>query len=83
MPSVKHAKAKTIKVILEQDSEQIMLTVQDDGIGFDLAETQDTFSLGLSSMKERALLVNGRLNIRSQPGKTRLTLSAPWSRGGP
>jgi signal transduction histidine kinase len=81
--AVKHAKAKTIKVILEQDSEQIMLTVQDDGIGFDLAETQDTFSLGLSSMKERALLVNGRLNIRSQPGKTRLTLSAPWSRGGP
>ena len=53
-----------------------------DGVGFDIAEASDTFSLGLSSMKERAVLVNGRLNIGSQPGKgTRLTLSVPRSRG--
>lgn len=78
---LKHAQADTVKIILEQVSDEILLTVHDDGAGFELSQTRDTFSLGLSSMQERATLVSGTLKIRSQPSRgTTVTLSVPTTR---
>lgn len=79
--ALKHAQATTVKIILEQVGDEILLTVHDDGVGFELSQTRDTFSLGLSSMQERATLVNGTLKIRSQPGRgTTVTLSVQNAR---
>jgi len=76
--AVKHAQAGKIEIEFSQKGEVLMLNVSDDGVGFDVAKVRDNFSLGLSSMNERAVLVNGALNIHSRPGEgTQVTLSVP------
>jgi signal transduction histidine kinase len=50
-----------------------VLQVKDDGIGFD--PTQPNRRFGVTGMRERALLVNGSLDIDSTPGSgTTLTM---------
>jgi signal transduction histidine kinase len=76
--AVKHAQASEIEIALEPSGQGLLLTVRDDGVGFDLAEVTDRFSLGLSSMRERAALVGGDLTINSRPGSgTTVTLTVP------
>ncbi len=56
----------------------ILLSIQDDGIGFDLSEAKATLGLGLSSLHERTQLINGIFSIKSQPGEgTIITVKAP------
>ena len=66
----KHARASSVKVVLEQESSGHTLEVVDDGVGF--ASTPPSESapghLGLTSMHERAEMVGGRLCVRSSPG---------------
>lgn len=81
----KHAQAATIWVRLKAVEEDIaMLDIQDDGVGFDLANVDAAYdnlgSLGMVNMRERAELVNGFLNITSTPGNgTRIRLVIPLS----
>jgi len=64
----KHARASTVKIRLHNGS-GIHLTVEDDGIGFDLAEiSRDGHGLGITTMQERASLINGTCEIISSPG---------------
>ncbi len=64
--SLRHSDATTITVLLEADSEGIVLTVTDNGSGFDTnAVKNDGF--GIEGMKERANLLGGRLDIDSDP----------------
>jgi signal transduction histidine kinase len=79
----KHACAEHISISLKGIDHDVLLSVQDDGIGFDWAEVQKQPGLGFSSMQERARLINGELSIQSQPDKgTVITLSVPFPRGG-
>jgi signal transduction histidine kinase len=64
----KHAQAGNACVILERRDEQVMLIVEDDGKGFDPDEKGGGGSMGLINMRERAALINGRLEIESAPG---------------
>ena len=74
----KHACANHVNVSLKGFDQGILLSIQDDGIGFDLAEARVTPGLGLSSLHERVRLINGELSIQSQPGKgTVITVKAP------
>lgn len=76
--ALKHAKATTIDVVLKTNEQKLKLIVRDDGVGFDVEEAKNRFSIGLSSMQERALLVNGTLDIRGRPGEgTMVTLTVP------
>jgi signal transduction histidine kinase len=76
--ALKHSGAKQIQVRLEQKNDKLLLVVHDNGVGFDVRKAGEHFSLGLSSMRERAMLVNASLEIASQPGSgTRVTLTAP------
>jgi signal transduction histidine kinase len=63
----KHACAENISVSLRGFDRDVILSIQDDGIGFDWAEVQEKPGLGLLSMRERARLIHGELAIRSQP----------------
>jgi PAS domain S-box-containing protein len=71
--AIRHAKAKTIAVEIRQERDRLWLTVRDDGAGFDpVAVGQQAAhgaSVGLLSMKERALLTDGGLEIDSSPGR--------------
>jgi two-component system, NarL family, sensor histidine kinase UhpB len=72
----RHSGAKRIDVSLGQLDSRVVLEVSDDGQGFAFAE--EAKGLGLSGMRERALLVDGTLEIDSRPGKgTTVRLQVP------
>jgi two-component system sensor histidine kinase UhpB len=64
--AVRHAHAAHIRVRLLRRSEGLELRVSDDGSGFDVEEGSGD-GLGMSGMRERALLVGGRLDVESRP----------------
>jgi signal transduction histidine kinase len=64
----KHACANHVSVSLKGSDYDILLSIQDDGIGFDVAGAKVTPGIGLSSLRERVRLVKGELSIKSQPG---------------
>ncbi|MCF6248154.1 MAG: PAS domain S-box protein [Desulfobacula sp.] len=64
--SLKHSCATTISVELKPDAEGIVLTIEDDGNGFDPKSDNEPTGFGLEGMKERANLVGGKLEISSQ-----------------
>jgi two-component system sensor histidine kinase DegS len=69
----KHARAKMAEVTLNMQPSRVSVVIKDDGQGFDVARTEANLhknkNLGLLSMRERAELEKGSLEIRSQPGR--------------
>jgi len=79
----KHACADHISVFLKHNGHDILLSVQDDGIGFDSAEIRDKPGLGFSSMRERASLMHGEFSINSHPERgTVIAVMVPLTRKG-
>ena len=77
--AVKHAQAKQITVTVEFGERHFMLTVADDGRGFDPANPPASAGgFGLVGMKERAQELNGQLKVHSAPDQgTEISLSIP------
>jgi len=74
--ALRHAEAGTVAVSLAADAEGVTLSVTDDGKGMPAELPGGT--AGISGMRERALLVGGRLTIDSPPrGGTRVRLRLP------
>lgn len=66
----KHSNAATIEVAVSQRDRKLVLTVADDGIGFDpLQLGTHHVGMGLLTMSERAAMMGGKLSIISSPGK--------------
>ena len=66
----KHSRAAHVDVILERRADQVVLIVEDNGVGFDPGDTGLTGQgLGLSGMQERASLVGATIQIESTAGK--------------
>jgi two-component system sensor histidine kinase UhpB len=66
----KHAKAKSVEIVLEKRDDLIVLIIEDDGDGFNTKNKKiRSKGLGLIGMKERAALLSGTLEIESAPGK--------------
>ncbi|MBZ0309978.1 MAG: hypothetical protein K8I82_28205, partial [Anaerolineae bacterium] len=68
----KHAEASRVTIKLRHQANFIMLSVNDNGRGFDRknqAQKKDRLSLGLTGLQERLALVGGELIIHSQPGR--------------
>ena len=77
--AARHSGATRVEVNLEPRDSQVRLEVADNGSGFAFAE--EGKGLGLSGMRERALLVGGTLDIDSRPGKgTSVVLEVPAER---
>jgi two-component system sensor histidine kinase UhpB len=74
--AARHSGATRIEVSLESHPGAVSLLVADNGSGFAFAE--EGKGLGLSGMRERALLVGGKFEIDSRPGKgTTVRLEVP------
>ena len=75
----KHAETDRVHVALECEGGFVRLRVRDWGRGFRLAEQTDGGGpgerVGLSSMRERAILLGGALEIRSEPGSGTLIMA--------
>ena len=74
-----HAQAKRAELILQLASNQIQVTISDDGKGFDAARSvQPGRRLGLAAMRDRAESLGGNLQIFSKPGRgVRVVVTAP------
>jgi signal transduction histidine kinase len=66
--TVKHAQAERVELRLEQEADEILLEVRDDGAGFDPAGSFPGH-LGLKSMREHVAHLGGTLRIESAPGE--------------
>ena len=74
---VSHAEARNVEVVIEQASEQVALTIEDDGQGFDIEDVADG-RFGLVGLNERARLLGGELTLESSTGVgTRLKVNVP------
>lgn len=80
----KHAEAQTVWVRLKSTDHQdvVLLEIQDDGVGFDVgavdAGYENRGSLGMVNMRERAQMLNGRMQLQSALGKgTRIRIYVP------
>jgi PAS domain S-box-containing protein len=65
----KHAGVKEAWVTLIATGSELLLRIQDKGIGFYPAAVRSERGLGLSSMEERVRLIQARLSILSAPGR--------------
>jgi len=81
---VRHAAARNVWIELSQSERVLELVVRDDGLGFDVAPTQEQAarrgSIGLLGMRERVQILGGSLDIESERGHgTRIRASFPVS----
>ncbi|MFT6021889.1 MAG: two-component system NarL family sensor kinase, partial [Saprospiraceae bacterium] len=69
--AIKYAKAKTINIQLVQRDNMIVLTVEDDGIGFDQNKIDEFLEngIGLRNINTRVTSLNGLFSIDTQKGK--------------
>jgi signal transduction histidine kinase len=67
----RHAEAQTVSIHLRALSNEIRISIKDDGVGFDAAAGNGAapFRLGLRGMEERALALGGKLEIKSAPAR--------------
>jgi signal transduction histidine kinase len=76
----RHAGVSAATVRLRPDTEYLQVEIEDAGRGLDRSGSRP--GLGVSSMKERARLVGGTLDLASPPsGGTRVTLRLPLTAG--
>lgn len=74
---VNHAYAQQVTLSLKVEKGSINLAIVDDGKGIDLDAVDFESSHGLVGMKERAAMVNGKLDVISSPGNgTKILFSA-------
>ena len=76
----RHANASQVNASLDINGDKIMMKIADNGKGFDISQTR-TKSLGLLGMKERTLMLKGKLDITSKPGEgTLVTITVPYEK---
>ena len=79
--AMRHSNARSARVSLKADAEAVTLSVADDGRG--IGEQLPGGTAGIAGMRERALLVGGRLSIESRPGRgTEVRLTIPVEEEG-
>ena len=80
--AIQHAQAENITVHARCDDDGLTLSVDDDGVGFELPPGPDLLTraghFGLLGMRERATLLGGSFRIHTAPGEgTRVTVRLP------
>jgi PAS domain S-box-containing protein len=79
----KHAQATQAIVTVERTGDTVMLSVQDNGRGFSTSAPRKPQSLGLMGLRERAQLLKGDFNLKSEPGQgTRVEVRIPLGKMG-
>lgn len=70
--TARHGRAERIAVSLRREAQQIILEVEDNGVGFDPTRPRPldaSGGTGLASMRERAQLTGGELSVLTAPGR--------------
>ncbi len=72
----RHSRASNVRIRVEQKKHTLRLTIQDDGIGFDVKQSK---GLGILGMEERVSALNGSFSVRSGAGRgTLISVDLPF-----
>jgi signal transduction histidine kinase/tetratricopeptide (TPR) repeat protein len=77
---LKHSEAKCVSVSVRRSNGDVLVSVRDDGRGFQLGSQQSraAFGMGLQGMQERVQILKGKMSINSSPGTgTRIEVVLP------
>jgi two-component system, NarL family, sensor kinase len=74
---IRHARATRVDVALENMGGRLVLTVQDDGIGFDTAAPMSGGGIGLYAIREDMAALGGKLLVASGASGTKLEVTIP------
>ena len=75
---IKHARAQYVWIALEVDAKTVILTLADDGVGFNADTSQRDFEgIGIYNMRQRIESHQGRLDISSSEAGTILNMNIP------
>jgi signal transduction histidine kinase len=81
---MKHSQATDVDIHITRDKERVILSIRDNGIGFNLASRPSKggkSGFGLTGMEERAHSLGGNFRVRSAPGQgTVMTVEIPIDR---
>jgi signal transduction histidine kinase len=78
----RHAGAKQVAITFHNEKEHLVLTIKDDGAGFNQQEIKAKKTLGLLGMKERTYMIGGTYTINGTPGEgTTVTVKVPLTYG--
>jgi signal transduction histidine kinase len=73
-----HARASRVDILVNHRNGYLVMTIEDDGIGFDPNPIADENRLGLFGMRERIEMLGGRFQVESSPGKgTTIVVEVP------
>ena len=80
---IRHSRATRVEAVLAARSGQVVLTFQDNGVGFDAtrlfaAPPSVAGGIGLRSIRDQAESIGGKLVVESGPGGTKLEITAPF-----
>jgi len=74
----RHSKATTVESELVLQNDSLIMSIYDDGKGFDTSVLGSTKTLGIMGMKERTMMIAGEYTITSSPGKgTKVIVRVP------
>lgn len=77
---IKHAKATHLKTTVDSSKQELIITIEDNGQGFDVSKKNQN-GLGLINIKSRAALINANIKIKSEINEgTTLTIIYPYSK---
>lgn len=76
--AARHSQATLVKVMVDMGEDRVRVSVDDNGRGFDAESLDQSNSLGLKLIRERAEMLGGNFEVDSNPGKgTRVTFAVP------
>jgi signal transduction histidine kinase len=81
---IRHSRATRVEAVLTEQEGQIVLSFQDNGVGFDAAKVfaapaSVTDGIGLRSIRDQAQSVGGKLMVDSGPRGTKLEVMVPFN----
>ncbi|MBL7866605.1 MAG: hypothetical protein JNM71_01155 [Flavobacterium lindanitolerans] len=68
--ALKHSKATQILVSCSQNGNRFYISIEDNGVGFDISEIEENQGLGIKNIKSRIELLHGSLDCESSSGGT-------------
>jgi signal transduction histidine kinase/ligand-binding sensor domain-containing protein len=80
---IKHSNASVARVVIKAAANTLLITVEDDGTGFDFEAAKSKSGFGLVGLKERTQLLNGEFAVDSKIGQgTKIRVKIPFQNSG-